>query len=79
MSEQSILAGASAQRLNHDQEARRHPAPSDKEREITAQAGSLEEHYASVIGVFQDDPMLDAMMANIQERRRELDADDLTE
>ncbi len=32
--------------------------------------------FASAIGAFKDDPVLDAMMANIRERRREIDADD---
>ena len=32
--------------------------------------------FDSVIGAFKDDPMLDAMMANIRERRREIDNDD---
>ena len=35
--------------------------------------------FDSVIGAFKDDPMLDAMMANIWERRREIDSDDTIE
>lgn len=35
--------------------------------------------FADVIGAFQDDPMLDAMMENIHRRRRELDADTTVE
>ena len=38
---------------------------------------STEENlFASVIGAFKDDSMLDDMMANIRERRREMDAND---
>jgi len=37
---------------------------------------SYHSHWASVIGAFQDDPMLDVMMANIRQRRREMDADE---
>lgn len=37
------------------------------------------EPFASVIGAFKDDPMLDAMMANIRERRREIDNDETIE
>ena len=47
-----------------------------KEPETEPQIASQLEYYASVIGVFKDDPMLDAMMANIRARRREMDADD---
>lgn len=36
-------------------------------------------HYASVIGVLKDDPMLGAIIANIRERRREMDAHDSVE
>lgn len=78
MSEQSALADNPAQRLNFEQDSRRHPVSDNEEREVAAQVAAME-HYASVIGAFQDDPMLDAMMANIRERRREMDADDLTE
>ena len=42
-------------------------------------ASPLEDHYANVIGAFKDDSMLDAMMVNIHERRREMDADDTIE
>jgi hypothetical protein len=38
--------------------------------------GPYHSHWASVIGAFQDDPMLDVMMANIRQRRREMDADE---
>ena len=38
-----------------------------------------ERDYAEVIGAFKDDPMLDAMMENIRQRRREIDADDSIE
>lgn len=79
MSEQFALADNPTQRPNYEQEARRHPVSPSNEREIAAKADSAEERYASVIGAFQDDPMLDAMMANIRERRREIDADDLIE
>lgn len=79
MAEQSALTGISAQRRNHEQEARRHTVPFDKEQETTAQADAPEEHYAGVIGAFKDDPMLHAMMANIRERRRAMDADDTIE
>ena len=41
-----------------------------------AEEGSYHSHWASVIGAFKDDPMLDAMMENIRQRRREIDADD---
>ena len=36
---------------------------------------SNEGDYAEIIGAFKDDPMLDAMMENIRQRRREVDAD----
>ena len=41
-----------------------------------AQITSQLEYYAPAIGAFKDDPMLDAMMANIRKRRREMNADD---
>ena len=50
---------------------------SRKDRVPPAQANAVEENpYAAVIGAFENDPMLDAMMANIRARRREIDADD---
>lgn len=79
MAEQSALTGTLTQHRNFEQEARQPLASPDKERESTAQAASLEEHYADVIGAFKDDPILDAMMANIRERRRTMDSDDATE
>ena len=79
MSEQSALADSLARHRNFDQEAWRYPIPPGDEHETASQTASQEEHYASVIGAFQDDPMLDAMMANIRERRREMDAENLTE
>ncbi len=41
-----------------------------------SEVGPYHDHWASVIGAFKDDPMLDAMMENIRQRRREMDADD---
>lgn len=38
-----------------------------------------EQPLAAVTGAFKDDPMLDAMMANIRERRHEMDNDDTIE
>lgn len=38
-----------------------------------------ENEFADVIGAFKDDPMFDAMMENIRQRRREIDADDAVE
>jgi len=38
-----------------------------------------ESNFAEVIGALKDDPMLDAMMENIRQRRREIDADDAVE
>lgn len=40
------------------------------------EAGPYYHHWAASIGAFKDDPMLDAMMENIRQRRREMDADD---
>ena len=42
----------------------------------TAEQGPYQSHWEAVIGAFQDDPMLDVMMANIRQRRREMDADE---
>jgi len=41
--------------------------------------GSAGERYADWIGVFEGDPMLDAMMENIRQRRREMNTDDSIE
>ncbi len=50
---------------------------SRKDRVPLASVNAVEENpYADVIGAFENDPMLDAMMANIRARRREIDADD---
>ncbi len=48
------------------------------EKDMPSELEYLQEgrHYADAIGAFADDPMLDAMMANIRERRREMNADD---
>ncbi len=46
--------------------------PDDKE----CSSDTPEEHYAAVIGMFRNNPMLDAMMANIRERRREINTDE---
>ncbi len=54
------------------------PPPGDNGQ--TNGTGPLHERdYAEVIGAFKDDPMLDAMMENIRQRRREIDADDSIE
>ena len=48
-----------------------------KDRVPLAQTNATEEHpYADVVGAFENDPMLDAMMANVRARRREIDADE---
>ncbi len=41
-----------------------------------AQITSQLEYYAPAIGAFKDDPMLDAMMANIHENKKKMNADD---
>jgi hypothetical protein len=79
MAEQSALTGTLIKRRDFEQEARPPLASPDIEHESITQAAPLEEHYAGVIGAFKDDPMLDAMMANIRERRRAMDADDTIE
>jgi len=70
MAEQSTLTDNLSKRHHHEQAAIEQPSQTDEE--IAARL----EYYAPVIGAFKDDPMLDAMMANIRERRREIDADD---
>lgn len=70
MAKQSTLAGNSVKIQNREQ------AVVEQESEAEPQIPSQLEHYAFAIGAFKDDPMLDAMMANIRERRREMNADD---
>ena len=48
----------------------------EEECEASAQVASQLEYYASVIGAFKDDPMLEAMMANIRENKKKMNADD---
>lgn len=51
-----------------------------KERQIAPLSSeSSGGDFAFAIDAFKDDPMLDAMMANIRARRREIDADDTIE
>ena len=54
----------------------REQAEMEQETDTEAQISARLAHYAPIIGAFKDDQMLDAMMANIRERRREMDADD---
>ena len=70
MAQQSTLAGNPTKLQDREQSI------AEQESNTKAQIASRLEYYASVIGAFKDDPMLDAMMANIRERRREMDADD---
>ena len=69
MAEQSTLTSNLLKRQHHEEAA---AEQEDEETEIPSQL----EHYAFAIGAFKDDPMLDAMMANIRERKREMNADD---
>ena len=70
MAQQSALADNSARLQEREQVA------TEQESDAEAQIPSQLEHYAFAIGAFKDDPMLDAMMANIRQRRQEMDADD---
>ncbi len=70
MAQQSTMASNSTQLQDYEQ------AFAEQKSDTEAQIASRLEYYASVIGTFKDDPMLDAMMANIRERRREMDEDD---
>jgi hypothetical protein len=70
MAERSILADSRAKRQHHEE------AVVEQEDEKNTEIASQLEHYAFAIGAFRDDPMLDAMMANIRERKREMNADD---
>lgn len=68
MAQQSILAGNSVKLQDREQAA--------AEQETEPQIPSQLEHYAFAIGAFKDDPMLDAMMANIRENKKKMNADD---
>ena len=70
MAEQSTLANSSTKHQQHKQTV------AEQESQTEAEIAARLEYYAPVIGAFKDDPMLDAMMANIRARRREMDADD---
>ena len=70
MAQQSTVAESQTKLQHHEQ------AQTEQKSEAEPQIPSQLEHYAFAIGAFKDDPMLDAMMANIRERRREMDADD---
>ncbi len=70
MAQQSTLAGNSVKLQEREQ------VVTEQEIETDPQIPSQLEHYAFAIGAFKDDPMLDAMMANIRERRWEMNADD---
>ena len=70
MTQQSTIASNSVKRQQREQ------AIVEQETDAEAQIAARLAHYAPIIGAFKDDPMLDAMMANIRERRREMDADD---
>ena len=72
MAEQTTLANSSTKRQQHKQHV------AEQESQTEAEIAARLEYYAPVIGAFKDDPMLDAMMANIRERRREMNADDNT-
>ena len=70
MAQQTTLADNSTKFQEREQ------AEKEQESDTEAQIAARLAHYAPVIGAFKDDPMLDAMMANIRERRREMDAED---
>ena len=70
MAKQSTLANSSTKHQQHKQTV------AEQENQTEAKIAARLEYYAPVIGAFKDDPMLDAMMANIRARRREMDADD---
>ena len=70
MAQQSTLADNPIKPQVHEQ------AATESEGDAETQIASQLEHYAPAIGAFKDDPMLDAMMANIRERKREMNADD---
>ena len=70
MAQQSTLADNPIKPQVHEQ------AGAEQGKQTEAEIASRLEYYAPVIGAFKDDPMLDAMMANIRERRREMNADD---
>ena len=70
MAEQSTLANNLLERQHHEQ------ATAEQESEPDDQIPSQLGYYGDAIGAFKDDPMLDAMMANIRKRRLEINADD---
>ncbi len=76
MAEQSTLTSNPSKRQHHEQAAVEVKTETRQETEMDAEIAARLEYYAPVIGAFKDDPMLDAMMANIRERRREMNADD---
>ena len=70
MAEQSTLADNSTKHQQHTQTV------AEQENQTEAEIAARLEYYAPVIGAFKDDPMLDAMMANIRENRKKMDSDD---
>jgi|GEM_PF-3974342 len=70
MAEHSTLTDNSLKRHHHEQ------AVIEPEGESQEPIPSQLEHYAFAIGAFKDDPMLDAMMANIRENKKKMNADD---
>ena len=76
MAEHSTLTSNPSQRQHHEQATVQIEAGIKQENQTEAEIAARLEYYAPVIGAFKDDPMLDAMMANIRERRREMNADD---
>lgn len=67
------------QNLTVDQAVGRQSFDVKKRIPLSLPNKDAEAPFASMIGAFKDDPMLDAMMANIRERRREIDNDDTIE
>lgn len=76
MAEQSTLTSNPSKRQHDNQAGVQIETETKQENQTEADIAARLEYYAPVIGAFKDDPMLDAMMANIRERRREINADD---
>lgn len=70
MAERSTLTDKALKHQRHEQ------VVVEQESETQEQIPSQLEHYAFAIGAFKDDPMLDAMMANIRENKKKMNADD---
>lgn len=70
MAEQTLIIDQTAERQKFGLKEQEFVSPSSE---------NSGEFFAFAIGAFKDDPMLDAMIANIRERRLEIDNDDTIE